>query len=177
MSQTKTYVVLGLGRFGSTLAKELTDANQDVIAIDIKMANVEKISSYVANALCLDYTDIDALKSAGIKDADIGIVTTGSMLDQEIQGIINLKELGVPYVVAKARSLKMRDVLLKVGADETVSPLLNLLCNSLVCLSLSSDSLVCFSTIFAIVASSFLAFLIFSFSFANFANRRYRFFA
>lgn len=122
MAERKTYVILGLGRFGSTLAEQLTNFNQDVIAIDKSMQAVEHVSSFVANALCLDYTDIEALAAAGVKDADVGIVTTGTMLDQEIQGIINLKELGVPYVIAKARSMKMKDVLIKVGADETVSP-------------------------------------------------------
>lgn len=122
MSERKTYVILGLGRFGSTLAKELTDYNQDVIAIDKDMTNVDRVSSFVANAVCLDYTDIDALKAAGVKDADVGIVTTGTKLDQELLGLLNLKELGVPYVVAKAANTKAKDLMLKVGADETVSP-------------------------------------------------------
>ena len=122
MSERKTYVILGLGRFGSTLAKELTNYNQDVIAIDKDMALVEKVSSYVATSLCLDYSDIDALATAGVKDADVGIVTTGTMLDQGIQGIINLKELGVPNVLAKANNLKTAKLLEKVGADGTITP-------------------------------------------------------
>ena len=122
MNQTKTYVILGLGRFGSTLAKELTDFNQDVIAIDKDMASVERISPYVANALCLDYSDIDALKAAGVEDADVGIVTTASMLDQEIQGLLNLKELGIPYVIAKANNMRIANLLTKVGADDIVTP-------------------------------------------------------
>ena len=122
MNKSKTYVILGLGRFGSTLAKQLTDYNQDVIAIDKDMLSVEKISSYVANALCIDYSDIDALKDAGVSDADVGIVTTGSMLDQEIQGLLNLKELGVPYVICKANDVKTANLLKKVGADQTVTP-------------------------------------------------------
>ena len=99
MAERKTYVILGLGRFGQTLAEQLTDYNQDVIAIDKDIALVEKTSQYVANALCLDYTDADALAAAGVKDADVGIVTTGTMLDQEIQGILNLKELGIQLVL------------------------------------------------------------------------------
>lgn len=122
MSTRKTYVILGLGRFGSTLAKQLTDFNQDVIAIDKEMANVDRVSSFVANAVCLDYSDIDALAVAGVKDADVGIVTTGSMLDQEIQGLVNLKDLGVPFVIAKAPNLKIANLLKKVGADETITP-------------------------------------------------------
>lgn len=122
MSTRKTYVILGLGRFGTTLAKQLTDYNQDVIAVDKEMANVDRVSSFVANAVCLDYSDVDALAAAGVKDADVGIVTTGTMLDQEIQGLVNLKELGVPYVIAKAPNLKTANLLKKVGADETITP-------------------------------------------------------
>lgn len=122
MAKRQTYVVLGLGRFGFTLAKKLSDYNQDVIAIDKDLALVEKASPFVANAFCLDYSDIDALKSAGVKDADVGIVTTGSMLDQEIQGILNLKELGIQLVLAKATDHKASVLLKKVGADETISP-------------------------------------------------------
>lgn len=122
MSTRKTYVILGLGRFGTTLAKQLTDYNQDVIAVDKEMANVDRVSSFVANALCLDYSDVDALAAAGVKDADVGIVTTGTMLDQEIHGLVNLKELGVPYVIAKAPNLKIANLLKKVGADETITP-------------------------------------------------------
>lgn len=122
MSTRKTYVILGLGRFGTTLAKQLTDYNQDVIAVDKEMANVDRVSSFVANAVCLDYSDVDALAAVGVKDADVGIVTTGTMLDQEIQGLVNLKELGVPYVIAKAPNLKIANLLKKVGADETITP-------------------------------------------------------
>lgn len=122
MAERKTYVILGLGRFGQTLAKQLTDFNQDVIAIDKDMAVVEKVSAFVANALCMDYSDIDALAAAGVKDADTGIVTTGTMLDQAIQGVMNLKELGVPYVLAKANNIKTARLLEKVGADKTITP-------------------------------------------------------
>lgn len=122
MNTRKTFVILGLGRFGTTLAKQLTDFNQDVIAIDKEMTNVDKVSSFVANAVCLDYSDVDALAAAGVKDADVGVVTTGTMLDQGIQGIINLKELGVPFVLAKASNLKIANLLKKVGADEIITP-------------------------------------------------------
>ena len=122
MAERKTYVILGLGRFGRTLAKQLTDYNQDVIAIDKDMGLVEKVSSYVANALCMDFSDIDALTAAGVKDAEVGIVTSGTMLDQAIQGIINLKELGVPTVIAKANDIKTAKLLEKVGADKTITP-------------------------------------------------------
>lgn len=122
MNERKTYVILGLGRFGTTLAKQLTDFNQDVIAIDREMSNVDKVSSFVANALCLDFSDEDALKAAGVADADVGVVTVGTKLDQAIQGIINLKELGVPYVLAKAYNTKSANLLMKVGADRTITP-------------------------------------------------------
>lgn len=122
MKSRKTYVILGLGRFGSYLAKELTDFNQDVIAIDKDMAQVDKVAGFVSNAVCLDYTDSKALIDAGVKDADVGIVTTGSKLDQALLGLINLKDLGVPYVAVKVANEKEKQLMYKVGADQTISP-------------------------------------------------------
>lgn len=122
MNDKKTFVVLGLGRFGSTLATQLSSFNQDVIAIDKDLKAVERISPYVSSAICFDYSDIEALKQAGVMDADVGIISTGTMLDQEIMGVMNLKELGVPFVLAKANDVNISKLLLKVGADETITP-------------------------------------------------------
>ncbi|MDO4940574.1 MAG: TrkA family potassium uptake protein [Erysipelotrichaceae bacterium] len=122
MSERKTYVILGLGRFGMTLARELTEMHQDVIAIDKNIEVVEKISPYVANALCLDYRDIDALKAAGVKDADVGVVSSGAGMDQGIIGLINLKELGIPKVVVKTFDSRSAEIMKKLGADDTITP-------------------------------------------------------
>jgi len=122
MSERKTVAILGLGIFGSTLARDLSRYNVDVIAIDRNLASVERVSAFVNNAVCLDFTDINQLKSAGVGDADIGIVTSGSMLEEAIMGILNLKELGVNTIIAKAKNRKNSEILKKIGADQTISP-------------------------------------------------------
>ena len=122
MKERKTVVILGLGIFGSTLARDLSKYNLDVIAVDHNMSCVERVSSLVSNAVCLDFTDLEQLKAIGVADADIGIVTSSSMLEEAIMGILNLKELGVPRIIAKAKNSRHSEVLKKVGADTTISP-------------------------------------------------------
>lgn len=122
MAKRKLYAILGLGVFGSTLAKDLSNYNQDVIAIDKDMSAVERVSEYVENTICLDFTDPDELRSSGVGDADVAIVATGSLLEESVLGILNLKELGVPKIIAKAKNSRFSQVFKKIGADVVVSP-------------------------------------------------------
>lgn len=117
-----TYAILGLGIFGSTIAKNLSRYGHDVIAIDIDMAQVERMSEYVSHAVCLNITDIEQLKAVGIEDVDCAVVATGSRLEDSIMCIMNLKELGVKNIIAKAKNRKYSEVLLKIGANEVVLP-------------------------------------------------------
>ena len=112
----QTYAVFGLGRFGFTLAYELSQMGQDVIAVDKDMNLVEAADEF-CTALSFDMTDIDAMKSAGIKDADVAIIATGSSLEDSILCTLNLKELGVPKVIVKARNSKHALAFHKIGAD------------------------------------------------------------
>ena len=120
-SNKQTYAVFGLGRFGFTLAYELSQMGQDVIAVDKDMNLVEAADEF-CTALSFDMTDIDAMKSAGIKDADVAIIATGSSLEDSILCTLNLKELGVPKVIVKARNSKHALALHKIGADRVVMP-------------------------------------------------------
>ena len=122
MNKRKTYLVLGLGIFGSTISKELTKYDQDVIALDQDMTCVERMSDTVAQAVCCDFTDIEQLKAIGIDNVDCAVVATGSHLEESILAIINLKQLGVPYVLAKAKSRRYGEILKKIGADRVVMP-------------------------------------------------------
>ena len=117
----QTYAVFGLGRFGFTLAYELSQMGQDVIAVDKDMNLVEAADEF-CTALSFYMTDIDAMKSAGIKDADVAIIATGSSLEDSILCTLNLKELGVPKVIVKARNSKHALALHKIGADRVVMP-------------------------------------------------------
>lgn len=122
MSQRKTYCILGLGIFGSTIATKLASYNHDVIAIDKDMSCVERIADYVTETVKADFTDIEQLRAVGVSDCDVAVVATGSHLEESIMAIMNLKELGVPYVLAKAKNKKFMQVLLKVGADRVIRP-------------------------------------------------------
>ena len=122
MANNKTYAVLGLGIFGSTIAMELSKYNNEVIAVDRDMSCVERISDSVTQAVRADFTDIEQLKAIGIQDCDVAVVAAGDLLEESIMGVMNLKELGVPYVIAKAKNKKYMEILLKVGADRVVRP-------------------------------------------------------
>lgn len=115
-------VVMGLGIFGSKIAEDLTLYNHDVIAVDKDLTSVERIANNVYKSVAMDFTDVEALRTLGVEGADIGIVTCGSQLEEAIMGVLNLKELGVKKIYAKAKNSKYAEVLLKVGADEVVLP-------------------------------------------------------
>lgn len=122
MKTNKTYAVLGLGIFGSTIAKELSKYHQDVIAIDKDMTCVERISEYVSNSVCCDFTDLEQLKAAGVEDVDAAVIATGSHLEESVLAIMNLKELNIPYIMAKAKNRKYAEILKKIGADRVITP-------------------------------------------------------
>jgi trk system potassium uptake protein TrkA len=118
----KQFAVIGLGRFGSSVARALYDAGHDVLAIDNSMERVENISPYVTHAMQADATDEDALKAMGIRNFDVVIVSIGSDIQASILVTVLCKEAGVNYVVAKANDELHAKVLYKIGADKVVSP-------------------------------------------------------
>ncbi len=122
MAKTKTIAILGLGIFGSTIAKQLSKYNYEVIAVDKDMSCVERLSNLVTQAVRADFTEIEQLRSIGVQDCDAAVVATGSLLEESVMAVMNLKELGVPYILAKAKNKKYMEILLKIGADRVVRP-------------------------------------------------------
>ena len=118
----KQFVVIGLGRFGSSVATTLAEKGYDVLAIDQKEELVEEISNVVTHAVQADATDEDALKSLGVNNFDIGIVSIGDNIHGNILATLILKELGVPNVVVKAQDSMHGKLLSKIGADKVVYP-------------------------------------------------------
>lgn len=118
----KQFVILGLGIFGSSLARQLSKYNCEVIAVDKEMVNVEQVSEFVTQAIQADFTDIEQLKTIDISDCDAAVVATGSSLETSIFAVMNLKELGIPYVIAKAKNRTNMNILLRIGADKIVRP-------------------------------------------------------
>jgi trk system potassium uptake protein len=118
----KTFAILGLGIFGSTIAKTLSEYGYDVIGMDLEITNVERLSDFVTQAVQGDFTDIEHLRSMGVQDVDVAVVATGSNLEASVMAVLHLKELGVPFILAKAKNRTYMQILLKIGADRVVRP-------------------------------------------------------
>lgn len=118
----KSYVVIGLGRFGSEVARRLCELGCEVLAIDNSNELVQQISSDVTQAVVADAQDKEVLRALGVKDFDCGIVAIGGSLNDSVLATLNLKELGVAHVVCKAHDETHKKVLLKLGADQVVIP-------------------------------------------------------
>ncbi len=116
------FAVLGIGRFGSSLAQELYGAGNDVLVIDNDENKINNISDKVTHAIIADITDDGVLENAGIKNMDVVIICIGSNMQSSILATLACKDLGVPYVVCKANSDKHKEILEKLGADAVVVP-------------------------------------------------------
>jgi len=118
----KSYIVIGLGRFGTEAAKRLCELGCEVLAIDNNSDLVQQISNDVTQAVVADARDKEVLKSLGAGEFECAIVAIGNSLGDSVLATMNLKELGVPYVVCKAHDETYRQVLLKLGANKVVIP-------------------------------------------------------
>ena len=118
----KSYMVIGLGRFGTEAAKKLCELGCEVLAMDMSSELVQHVSSYVTHAVVGNAQDKEVLRALGAKDFDCAIVSIGGSLADSVLATMNLKELGVPYIVCKAHDETHRQVLLKLGADQVVIP-------------------------------------------------------
>lgn len=118
----KTYVVIGLGRFGSALARQLCKLGAEVLAMDVRSALVQQVAGDVTQAVVGDAQDKEVLRSLGIRNFDCAIIAIGDNLGASVLIAMNLKELGVPYIVCKAHDETHRKVLEKLGVDRVVIP-------------------------------------------------------
>ena len=118
----KQCVIVGLGKYGTSIAKKLSDSGIDVLAIDNNIKVVEKVSSYVTKAVAIDVTSSEAWERLPIKDFDIGVVCLGENITASILSCMALQDAGVKYIVAKAGDKFHKKVLEKLGIDEVVFP-------------------------------------------------------
>ena len=118
----KSYVVVGLGRFGTEVARQLSRLGCEVLAMDVNGDLVQQISADVTHAVVGDAQDKEVLRALGARDMDCAIVAIGGDLAASVLATMNLKELGVPYIVCKAHDETHRRVLEKLGADRVVIP-------------------------------------------------------
>lgn len=118
----KSYIVIGLGRFGTEVAIRLCQLGCEVLAVDRENDPVQQISSEVTHAVVADARDVNVLKALGAAEFDCGIVAIGGDLAESVLTTMSLKELGVPTVVCKAHDDVHAQVLKKLGADRVVIP-------------------------------------------------------
>lgn len=118
----KSYVVIGLGRFGTAVALKLQDLGNEVLVMDANSEDVQRLSNHVTYAVVGDARDDEVLRSLGVRNFDCAIVAIGGDLSASILITLNLKELGVPQVICKARDEIQKRALEKVGADRVLIP-------------------------------------------------------
>jgi len=118
----KSYVVIGLGRFGQTLARQLCMLGAEVLAMDTCNDLVQQVAEDVTHAVVGDAQDKDVLRALGVRDFDCAILAIGDDLAASVLITMNLKELEVPSIVCKAHDETHAKVLEKLGADRVVIP-------------------------------------------------------
>lgn len=118
----KEFVVIGLGRFGGSIVRELVDQGADVMAIDKFADRVDEFASIATQAIVADTTDESVLKSLGIRNFEHVIVAIGEDIQSSILTTLMLKEIGVNKITVKAQNDYHEKVLRKIGADHVVHP-------------------------------------------------------
>jgi trk system potassium uptake protein TrkA len=116
------FIVIGLGRFGTSLAMSLIAYNHDVLAVDADMKRVQQVAQLLPHVIQLDATKLEALREVGAATFDTGVVCIGTDFEANVLATVSLRKLGVRRVMAKARTVTQQEILLRVGADEVILP-------------------------------------------------------
>jgi len=119
---TNRFAVIGLGQFGESIARTLSDSGAEVLAIDIDLDKVESIKDDVAYAVALDSTDVKALKAQNIQDMDAVVVAIGENFEGLLLTTVLMLELEVKRIIARAANSQQRMILEKMGIEEILSP-------------------------------------------------------
>lgn len=116
------YAVIGLGKFGQSVARELSQLGADVLAVDIKEDKVREIATAVSCAVCADLREPNAAAAIGLAGRDTVIVATSGSLEASVIAVILAREAGASLVLAKAKDDIQSRILEKVGADRVLVP-------------------------------------------------------
>lgn len=119
---TEQVVVIGLGRFGSALARELANNGTDVLAIDSRPGVVQRLAGHLSHVVTADSTDLEALNQLGVGDYDRAVVAIGTDMEASILTTANLVDLGIEHIWAKAVTDQHAQILRRVGAHHVVLP-------------------------------------------------------
>ena len=122
MKIRKAYAVFGLGRYGSSVARELVAAGAEVLAVDRDLHTVNALAAALPLCKCADVTDPDALRQLGVSHMDVVIVAMAENLEASVLTTMLCKEMGVKTVIVKCGSEMHRKILSRVGADQVVFP-------------------------------------------------------
>lgn len=118
----KQFGVIGLGRFGSAMATTLADLGHDVIGVDGDQDKVQALADVITQATQLDATDARALRAAGIQDVDVAVVSIGENIESSLLVVMQLHELGITQIVAKAVTPLHGRILEKLGVSRVIFP-------------------------------------------------------
>ncbi len=118
----KQYAVFGLGSFGRSVALTLESLGCDVIVVDKSYEKIQDIADSVSYAICADVADPDALLSLGGKNLDGAVVAVSESLEASIMATMVSKEMGIPYILVKAKDKLQGMILERIGADAIVYP-------------------------------------------------------
>lgn len=118
----KSFVIIGLGRFGIGVVKELVSLKRDCLAIDKFEDAVKNVSQIMSNCAVADGTKIEALRELEVESVDHAIVAIGNNLQDTILTVINLRELGVKQITVRIDSDDFKDVMLRLGATDVIIP-------------------------------------------------------
>jgi len=116
------FAVIGLGSFGSHVAKTLYEKGNEVLAVDMDKEKIEEVKNFVSHAVSMDAADKENLQALGIQDMDIVIISLGPEMESSILTVLYLHELGAKRIVAKALTEDHAKVLDAVGATEVIYP-------------------------------------------------------
>lgn len=118
----KQFAVLGVGSFGESVAVELQNLGCEVIAVDNDMERIEEIADSVSYAMRADFGEPEVIRSLGARNLDGVVVAVAENMESSIMATLVSKEIGVPYVMAKAKTDLHATVLRKIGADAVIFP-------------------------------------------------------
>ena len=118
----RQFIVIGLGRFGTSVAETLYSLGNDVLAVDSDEDVVQNISDKVTHAVQVDANDENSLRALGIRNFDCAVISIGTNIQSSILATLLVKELGVKYVITKATNALHAKVLYKIGANRVVFP-------------------------------------------------------
>lgn len=122
MQKKQQIVVLGLGVFGETIARELTRLGHDVLGIDSDEHTVDRLSENITHAVIADVTDEQAVEELNIADYDVGVVAIGRNFEGTILATMHLLNIGIPKIWAKALTLQHQKILQRLGVHRVIAP-------------------------------------------------------